>query len=125
MTPVVVAAALLAGAVGALARYAITHAVARREPAVRLPWAVLIANVAGSLVAGVLLVLPPDAEVRFVLLSGFAGGLTTFSTWSVETVQLALDGRGRHAVLNILANLIAGGLAALLGAQLGGLLGLD
>jgi CrcB protein len=124
MTALVVAAALLAGALGALARYGITHAVARREPSVRLPWAVLIANVAGSLVAGLLITLPPEADLRLVLVGGFAGGLTTFSTWSVETVQLALDGRGRQAVLNILANLIAGGLAAALGALVGGLLGL-
>jgi len=37
-----------------------------------------------------------------------AGGLTTFSTWSVETVQLVLDGRWRTAVTSVALNLVVG-----------------
>ena len=62
----------------------------------RLPWAVLIVNVVGSLVGGVVLGLAQagviGADLRLILLSGFAGGLTTFSTFSVETIQLIDDG---------------------------------
>jgi CrcB protein len=120
VTPLIVAAALGAGALGALARFGVTHAVRRAAPPEKLTRAVLIVNVAGSLLAGVLIGLPAPPDVQYVLLGGFAGGLTTFSTWSVETVQLALDGRRRDAVLTVIANLAWGLGAALAGALAAG-----
>jgi CrcB protein len=46
--------------------------------------------------------------VQYVLLGGFAGGLTTFSTWSVETVQLMNEGETNAAVGNVVLNLAIG-----------------
>jgi len=115
VTAWLVVAALGAGALGALARYGITRAVAARLPADRLPLAVLIANAAGSLLAGAVFALPGADELRLVLVGGFAGGLTPFSTWTVETVQLVLAGRTRAAVGNVAANLAAGIAAAAAG----------
>lgn len=108
----IVAAALVAGALGALLRYGVTRAF-RSNPA-RLPWAVLLVNILGSLIAGVAIALSyddPGGAVRLIAVSGFAGGLTTFSTFSVETVQLAIEGRWRTVIGSVLANLL-GGLAA-------------
>lgn len=113
MTPLVVAVTLVAGALGALARYGVTRAVARRSLPEKLPRAVLIANIVGSLIAGIVIALPVDAPTRFVLASGFAGGLSTFSTWTVETVQQVLAGRARAAVANVAANLLWGLAAAI------------
>lgn len=115
MTAAVVVLALAAGALGALLRYGTTRVVARRLPPARLPIAVLVVNVVGSLVAGVAIALPVDADVRFVLLSGFAAGLTTFSTWTVETIQQVLDGRVAAAVRDVVLNLVLGTAAALAG----------
>lgn len=111
MSALVIAAAFAAGAAGALLRYVVTRAFAGR-PA-RLPWAVLIVNVAGSLAAGVAVALGVALSpvVPFIAVSGFAGGLTTFSTFSTETVQLVLDGRWRAALGSVVAN-VAGGVAA-------------
>ncbi len=112
MTAVVVVSALAAGAVGALLRYAVTRAVAKKPT--RLPWAVVLVNVIGSLIAGVAVALSltdPHGALRLMLVSGFAGGLTTFSTFSVETVQLAIDGRWRALAGSVLGNLL-GGVAA-------------
>jgi len=114
--------ALVAGALGALARYAVTLLVARRARPQQLPQAVFIVNVTGCFIAGAVLPLAGGSDLRFVLLSGLAAGLTTFSTWTVETVQLALGGRGRAALASVLLNLVVGAAAAVLGMTLVSLL---
>jgi len=109
VTPLVAVAVIVAGAVGAVVRYLVTLALAGRPG---FPWAVLAVNVAGSLVGGAVLALAQRAaigtDVRLVLLTGLCGGLTTFSTFGVETVQLMLDGRARTAVASVAANLLLG-----------------
>jgi len=110
---VVVVVALAAGAVAALARYAL----AVRFAGSAFPWAVLIVNLAGSFVAGVAIALSEilgAGELRYALLGGVAGGLTTFSTFSVETVQLIMGRRTRAVLVSVAANL-AGGLLAVIG----------
>jgi len=117
MSALVVVAAIVAGAVGAVIRYGTARAFASHPS--RLPWAVLIVNVVGSLIGGIALGLAQaglwGADARYVVLSGFCGGLTTFSTFSVETIQLALEGRMRVAVASVAANLALGIGAASLG----------
>lgn len=105
----IVAAAVLAGAVGAVLRYLAGRAFARP----RFPWAVLLVNVVGSAIGGIALaVAPPDLQL--IVLGGFCGGLTTFSSLSVETIQLIQDRRTGAAALSVAANLVLGiGAAAL------------
>jgi fluoride exporter len=117
MSALVIVAALAAGAVAALLRYATSLAFAGR-PA-RLPWAVLIVNVVGSTIGGVALGLAQigaiSSDGRLILLGGLAGGLTTFSTFGVETIQLVLDRRRRAAVVSVVANVVLGVAAVVLG----------
>lgn len=124
MSALVVVAAIGAGALGALLRYGTARALAAHPS--RLPWAVLIVNVVGSLIGGIALGLAQGgmwgADARYVVLSGFCGGLTTFSTFSVETIQLAMEGRMRAAVASVAANLALGIAAAALGWWLASLL---
>jgi CrcB protein len=103
MTVVVV---LLAGAAGALLRYAASLVSPR--------WSVLAVNVIGSFIGGVALA-TLTGDARLILLTGFCGGLTTFSTFSVETVQAVLDGHVRRAAASVAANLVLGVGAAALG----------
>jgi CrcB protein len=109
MTPVVIAATLVAGAFGAVVRYLLARAFATRGP---FPFAVLIVNVVGSAIGGAVLALAVrgdvSVDIRFVLISGLCGGLTTFSTWTVESVQLVLAGKTGTAVMNVAANLVVG-----------------
>ncbi len=124
MSAGVVIAVLVAGAAGALLRYGVSLAFAysprRIGPAARrgFPSAVLVVNAVGSALGGLLLGLVVrnnvSADVCLILLTGLCGGLTTFSTWSVETIQLALEGRGRSALLNVGLNLVLGATAATL-----------
>ena len=119
MSTLVVIVTLAAGAIGALLRYAASILFAGRS---RLPLAVLLVNAVGSMIGGIVLglvqsgAIGPDA--RLVVLGGIAGGLTTFSTLSVETVQLALAGRWRTALGSMLANLVIGIAAAVVGFAL-------
>ncbi|WP_238476286.1 fluoride efflux transporter CrcB [Agromyces mariniharenae] len=119
LTPVVVIAVLLAGAGGALLRYALSRALPVRPG--HLPGGILIVNVVGSGVAGALIGLAEraalDGDLRLILVTGFCGGLTTFSTWTVETVELLDGGRWRAAILNVVVTLSLG-LAAAAGMYL-------
>lgn len=119
LAPLVVVAVLVAGAVGAVLRYALSRALPVRPG--HLPGGILIVNVVGSAVAGALIGLAEraalDGDLRLVLVTGFCGGLTTFSTWTVETVELLDGGRWRAAILNVVLTL-ALGLAAAAGAYL-------
>jgi len=118
----VVAVALLAGALGALLRYGTTRLFARLND--ELPWAVLTVNTMGSFVGGLVLGLVTTgavgADIQLIAVGGFAGGLTTFSTFSVETVQLAIARRWGIVAATVGANLALGIAAALLGFAVAG-----
>jgi fluoride exporter len=120
-----VVAVLVSGAAGALLRHGTVALLAARSR--RLPWGVLAVNAAGSLVAGLAMGLAQagglDADARLVIVTGFCAGLTTFSTFSVETVQLVLDGRARAAVASVAANVVLGIALAAAGWAAGALLG--
>ena len=108
-----VLATLAAGALGAVLRFLVARGFAARPVG-----AVLVVNVVGSALGGAVLALAElgsvSADIRLVLLTGFCGGLTTFSTFSVETIQLVMDGKARVAAASVLANLVLGiGAAAL------------
>ena len=119
LSPLVVAAVLVAGAMGAMLRYALSRALPVRPG--HLPGGILIVNVVGSALAGALIGLAEraaiDGDLRLVLITGFCGGLTTFSTWSVETIELVDGGRWRAAILNVVMTLVLG-IAAAVGGYL-------
>jgi CrcB protein len=111
MTPLSVALVIVAGAGGAVLRYLVARAGAKAA----WPWPVLLVNVLGSLLAGFAF----HTELSLIAVTGFAGGLTTFSTFSVETVQLGARGRWRAAVASVALNLAVGLAAAAVGWAVG------
>jgi CrcB protein len=106
-------AAVLVGGCASVVRYLVSVALAGRGT---LPWAVFTVNVIGSAIGGAVLGTSQSgavsADMRLILLGGLAGGLTTFSTWSVETVDLIQDGRWRAAAASVTLNLVAGSAVA-------------
>lgn len=98
-------------AVGATLRYAAGRLVRRT-----FPWATLAVNVVGSFVLGCVAGASPDLVA--LIGTGLCGGLTTYSTFSYETVRLTEDGRYRQAFANVAASLTAGVAAAALGYAL-------
>ena len=115
MTGLLVLAVAVGGALGAVVRQLTSVSLAARG---RIPWGVLVANVGGSFVAGLALGLPLDPTWQLIILTGFCGGLTTFSTLSVETLQLILDGKRRAAAVSVVLNLVLGLVAVLVGLGL-------
>lgn len=107
MTLLLVAAG---AAVGAPLRFLTDQALVRCAGR-RLPWGTLVVNIAGSGLAVFIAVAVAGPGWNALLAVGFCGALTTFSTFSYETLLLIEDGRGHHALANIAANLV-GGLAA-------------
>jgi CrcB protein len=110
---------VVSGGLAAVIRYLVSVALARPSDAEGFPWAVLAVNVVGSAIGGVVLGLAQHAavpaDIQLILLTGVCGGLTTFSTFSVETIQLGTAGRRRAAALSIGANLVLGFGACALG----------
>jgi CrcB protein len=104
------------GGVASVVRYLVTLAFGGRGV---LPWAVFTVNVVGSAIGGVSIGLATtgivSTSLQLVLIGGVAGGLTTFSTWSTESVQLILAGKWRTAGTNMVLNLIVGLAAATAG----------
>ncbi|TFC93491.1 MULTISPECIES: fluoride efflux transporter CrcB [Cryobacterium] len=117
MSAWLVMSVLVAGGAAAVVRFLVSRALDVGRG--RVPYGVLIVNVAGSLIGGVVLGLAERAAVsddlRLILLTGVCGGLTTFSTWSVETIELALTGRWRASILNLAGTLLLGFLACATG----------
>ena len=86
----------------------------------QLPMGTLVANLAGGFLIGVaveLFTLHPvlAPEIRLFVITGFLGGLTTFSTFSAETVSLLQRGQAGWAVSIISAHLVGSIAMTLLG----------
>ena len=112
MSPLVIAVALTVGGLAAVLRYGLSVFLARVSKAESFPWTVLIVNAVGSGIGGAVLGLAQTSgastELQLIILTGVCGGLTTFSTFSVETIQLITHGRWRSAVLSVGLNLVVG-----------------
>lgn len=80
------------GAAGSVARYSFTRYVAGTMPKFLfggMPWGILAVNVLGSFLVGLCVhFLPRDENMRLLVITGFLGGFTTFSAFSIESMQL-------------------------------------
>ncbi|MDX3076994.1 fluoride efflux transporter CrcB [Streptomyces sp. NPDC088354] len=115
-------ALVIAGAVvGAPLRYLTDRAVQARHDTV-FPWGTFTVNVAGCLILGALTGAvtygAASHSVQLLVGTGFCGALTTYSTFSYETLRLAETGARFFAAANAVASVVAGLGAAFIGAAL-------
>jgi len=113
---------VIAGAmVGAPLRYLTDRAVQSRHDSV-FPWGTFTVNVVGCLILGLVtgaaVVGAASSRTQLLLGTGLCGALTTYSTFSYETLRLAEDGARFHAAANVLASMAVGLGAAFAGAGL-------
>ncbi|MGH9020083.1 MAG: fluoride efflux transporter FluC [Acidimicrobiales bacterium] len=109
----------LAGAAGCVVRYLGEYAVRRHHPTLR-PWATVAANAAGCLIAGwaVYRLGVGDAHTRDVLVTGFCGGLTTFSSAYAVPAMLQREHHWGYATTLVVVTPLACGAALLAGIAL-------
>lgn len=100
----------LGGALGSVLRYSVSNGVHYVLPR-DFPYGTLTVNTLGSLIMGLAYVLLVDriysgVEFRAFLTIGFLGAFTTFSTFSLETVNLIEDGNLARAFANVIGSVV-------------------
>ena len=119
----VLAGVVLAGGLGALARYGLDGFISSRTPSA-FPWGILVVNISGSFVLGLIFTVMTNrfagsSDLRVWITTGFLGAYTTFSTLTLESVRLLQDRAYLLAAANSVGSLGLGLLAAAAGIALG------
>ncbi len=108
------------GALGTLARYLISLAALPISQS--LPWGTIIINIVGSFIIGLFGTLtlahgryPVSENVRLFVMIGVCGGFTTFSSFSLQTLDLLRNGAVVRAAINVVGSVVLCVLAVALG----------
>ena len=121
MSPVSFLWVFIGGGLGSVARYGI--ALLCGSSASDYPWATFWANLAACLLLGILLGLNAQqllsSQTRLLLMTGFCGGFSTFSTFSGENLQLLTGGQTLLFFAYITGSILAGLLCIFLGLKAG------
>jgi CrcB protein len=107
------------GAAGSVARYLMASGI-QTSTGWEFPIGTVLVNILGCFLIGILYVLlvarpDPRHELRALLMVGVMGGFTTFSSFSLETVILAMNGNYAGATLNVVISVFS----CLVGTTLG------
>jgi CrcB protein len=112
---------IMGGGIGALARYFSSRFINALGTG-KFPLGTLFVNGGGALLIGFLIpvldVFSIPTKWRLLLVTGFLGGYTTFSTYSLETAQYFIDGNIKGALVNIVLHNVLSILLVLLGMWL-------
>ena len=119
-------AIMIAGALGALTRYALQSLIDPRAGG--LPWGTFVVNVSGAFVLGLVFTLTTERLsvepwLRTALTVGFLGAYTTFSTLAFETVRLMDGGQWVAAFLNMTGSAVLGIAAVVAGTWVARMVG--
>ena len=118
-----IAAIALGGAIGAVARWAITAGVTRATGATMFPLGTLVVNLLGCIAIGFCFIYfrqrgTPPVNQGFISV-GIIGALTTFSTYTIESLDLVEKGLYSYAAFNVVGSVVLGIAAATIGIMLG------
>jgi CrcB protein len=112
----------LGGAVGSVARYLMASSI-QTATGWDFPLGTVLVNILGCFLIGILYVLlvarpDPRHDLRALLMVGVMGGFTTFSSFSLETVTMAMNGNYTGATLNVVISVAACLVGTVLGVTL-------
>jgi CrcB protein len=101
----------LGGFLGTLCRYGTSVWVSRRFPAAFIPYGTLLVNVLGCLLIGIIFGLSEKHELisaqwRLILVVGFCGGFTTFSSFAYENVAMLQQGNYTGFIVYTLSSVL-------------------
>ncbi len=110
----------LGGGLGSICRYGIAHFLEQQQ--YHFPWATFCANILSCILLGVLVGLSTrggfPTPAKFLLMTGFCGGFSTFSTFTNETYQLLQNGDIAYAMANIAGSILLGLFCIFVGLKL-------
>ena len=106
------------GGVGALGRFTLDGAVARRFGG-SFPLGTFVVNLSGAAALGVLTGLAPSTDTMRLAGTALLGSYTTFSTWMLEAERAAEEGEDSNAAANVVLSLAFGLAAAAMGRAIG------
>lgn len=113
---------VLGGGFGSIARYLLSYFLTKNN-ATHFPWATFIANSIGCLIIGLLFGYIQknnlqNETLKLLLITGFCGGFTTFSTFSLENIQFIQNQNYNLAIIYTLASILVGFLAVIIGFKI-------
>jgi fluoride exporter len=111
----------LLGGVGAVGRFLVSAAVARRGGG-WFPYGTLAVNLSGSALLGLVAGIALHGDALTLVAGGLLGSYTTFSTWMLDSERLGEHRSDRALTANLLGSLLLGLAAVALGRALGGAL---
>ena len=114
----------IGGFVGSCFRYAISRGMSGLPAISEFPYTTLVSNVIAGFLIGLITVLSEDSDVitarqKLMLTTGMLGGLSTFSTFSMETIRMIQHGHEINALGNIILNISLSLFGVILGMALG------
>jgi len=109
----------IGGGIGSILRYLISHIFLKYNTS-SFPWATFFANILGCLIIGwltgsILKSSSTDDTIKLLLVTGFCGGFTTFSTLSLENYNFIQNNHYCLALIYTLSSIIIGILAVFIG----------
>jgi len=112
----------LGGAVGSMLRYAVQKFF-QAQTAAAFPTGTLLVNIAGCFLIGILWSvvsrsLTWNDEMKLLLMTGFCGGFTTFSAFTLEGIGLLKENRTVLFVIYLTASVVGGLLATFIGIRI-------
>jgi CrcB protein len=113
----------IGGGLGSVARFAMMQQISRYTPGSTFPWHTLGVNILGAFIIGLLIELlalrisMPSAP-RYLLVTGFLGGFTTFSAFSMETALMLERGDYLNSLFYVAASVLGTVLAVFVGTAI-------